>query len=102
MVLLSGCFCFEDDVAVFVVGGGGAWLGAFGSWRRNETQRFAWLVGPIAIYAAISLTSHINIGIRHFLPVYPFLFIAGGALLAQLLRARRSAAIAVLAILLAG
>jgi hypothetical protein len=65
--------------------------------RRD--RRFLWLVIPIAIYLAISLTSHINIGIRHFLPVYPFLFIAGGALLAGLLRARKQIGVAVLVVL---
>lgn len=66
----------------------------------KRDQRFVWLVVPVGIYLAISLTSHINIGIRHFLPVYPFLFIAGGALLAKLLRARRLFGIGVLVILL--
>lgn len=55
-------------------------------WRltRKKDKRILWLVIPMVIYAAISMTSHINIGIRHFLPVYPFLFIAGGALLERL------------------
>ncbi len=71
-------------------------------WRliRKKDQRMLWLLGPIAIYAALSMSSHINIGIRHFLPVFPFLFIAGGALLERLLKARRPRhlAIAMLAI----
>ncbi len=33
------------------------------------------LIVPAAIYLAASMTSHINIGIRHILPVYPFLYI---------------------------
>lgn len=69
-------------------------------WRFVKRDwRFLWLVVPVGIYLAISLTSHINIGIRHFLPVYPFLFIAGGALLAQLLQARQTVGIAVLVVL---
>jgi hypothetical protein len=69
-------------------------------WRLVKRDwRFLWLVVPVCIYLAISLTSHINIGIRHFLPVYPFLFIAGGALLAQLLQARRTAGIAILLVM---
>ena len=69
-------------------------------WRFvRRDWRFLWIVVPVGIYLAISLTSHINIGIRHFLPVYPFLFIAGGALLAQLLKARRTVGIAVLVVL---
>lgn len=67
--------------------------------KGKRDKRFLWLVVPVGIYAAISLTSHINIGIRHFLPVYPFLFIAGGALLAQLLHVRKKLGIAVLVVL---
>ena len=53
-------------------------------WKRD--WRFLWLLVPFAIYAALSMSSRINIGVRHFLPAYPFLFIAGGALLDRLLR----------------
>ena len=69
-------------------------------WRFiRRDSRFLWLVVPVGVYLAISLTSHINIGIRHFLPVYPFLLIAGGALLAQLLHNRRKVGVAVLVVL---
>ena len=69
-------------------------------WRLVKRDwRFLWVVVPVGIYLAISLTSHINIGIRHFLPIYPFLFVAGGALLAQLLQARQTVGIAVLVVL---
>jgi hypothetical protein len=52
-------------------------------------------VVPFAIYAGMSMSSHINIGIRHFLPAYSFLFIAGGTLLEQVLRARRARHLAI-------
>ena len=55
-------------------------------WRllvRRDGQLLFLLV-PIAAYAAISLTSTINIGIRHFLPIYPFLFVLGALLLDRL------------------
>jgi hypothetical protein len=71
-------------------------------WRfalRRE-NRFLWIVVPVGVYLAISLTSHINIGIRHLLPVYPFLFIAGGALLSQLIDARRKLGMVVLVVLI--
>jgi dolichyl-phosphate-mannose-protein mannosyltransferase len=51
---------------------------------------FAFVLVPFGIYLAISMTSHINIGIRHLLPAYPFLFIASGALLDRLLRVGRA------------
>jgi hypothetical protein len=59
-------------------------------WRlfRKRDRRILWLLIPMAIYAALSMSSHINIGIRHFLPVYPLLFIAAGALLDRLLSLR--------------
>lgn len=44
------------------------------------------LLAPVAIYSLLAMTSRINIGIRHFLPVFPFLFILSGALLDRLLR----------------
>src|SRR5258706_2721574 len=69
-------------------------------WRLvKRDSRFLWLVVPVCIYLAISLTSHINIAIRHFLPVYPFLFISASPLLAQLVPARRTAGIAVLIVM---
>ena len=71
-------------------------------WRfaARRDKRFLWLAVPVGVYLAISLTSNINIGIRHLLPVYPFLFIAGGALLSQLLHARRKIGIVVLVVLI--
>ena len=71
-------------------------------WRfaAKRDKRFLWLVVPVGVYLAISLTSHINIGIRHLLPVYPFLFIAGGALLSHLIDARGKLGIVVLVVLI--
>ncbi len=68
----------------------------------KRDARFLFLVVPLAIYVALSVSSNINIGIRHFLPAYPFLFIAGGALLAQLLRLRRKFLGVVVVVLLFG
>jgi len=47
------------------------------------------------LYFALSMSSQINIGIRHLLPVYPFLFVAIAAAAARLGRSRwRRAALA--------
>ena len=46
------------------------------------------------------MKSHINIGIRHFLPAFPFLFILGGAFLDWLLRRRRAAQVALMVVVL--
>jgi len=67
-------------------------LGALGwaLWRIGARRdwRLLAFVGPPALYAGFAMTSQINIGIRHILPVFPFLFILGGAALDRLLAAR--------------
>jgi Dolichyl-phosphate-mannose-protein mannosyltransferase len=72
-------------------------------WRLlgKRDKRFLWLLIPVAIYAFLSMTSHINIGIRHFLPVYPFFFIAAGALLERLLSLRYPRHLAIALVVLA-
>jgi 4-amino-4-deoxy-L-arabinose transferase-like glycosyltransferase len=74
---------------------------AWAIWRLTVRRdaRFVWLLVPVGVYLLISLTSHINIGIRHFLPVYPFLFIGSGALLAQLLRSQKTVGVVLLVVL---
>src|SRR5262249_48346460 len=51
--------------------------------RRDK--RFLPILVPFAIFTAGCMASHINVGIRHYLPAFPFLFIAAGALLDRLL-----------------
>ncbi|MEJ7577163.1 MAG: glycosyltransferase family 39 protein [Pyrinomonadaceae bacterium] len=64
---------------------------AWGAWRLlyKRDWHFLFLLMPVALYTAVSLSSTINIGIRHFLPVYPFLFVLSGMLLDRVLRLRR-------------
>ncbi len=68
----------------------------------KRDKRFLWVVVPFSIYLATSMMSSINIGIRHFLPAYIILFIAGGALTDRLVRVRyaRHLTIALVALLL--
>jgi 4-amino-4-deoxy-L-arabinose transferase-like glycosyltransferase len=49
------------------------------AWRRN-LYRVTPLITLFAVYWLASLTSHLNIGHRHLLPIYPVLFIGAGAL----------------------
>lgn len=60
----------------------------------KREKLFLFLLAPLSIYVAASMTSHINIGIRHFLPAFPFLFILGGAFLDWLWRRQRAALVA--------
>jgi 4-amino-4-deoxy-L-arabinose transferase-like glycosyltransferase len=41
---------------------------------------------PLTIYTVLVMSSSINIGVRHFLPAFPFLIMLAGALLAELCR----------------
>lgn len=66
---------------------------------RRKTK-FLWLLTPLVIYVLLSVTGHINIGIRHFLPVFPLLFILGGALIDRMVRARHKLAAGAIVIVL--
>src|ERR1700734_3395687 len=50
--------------------------------RRFRATRETWfLLIPPAIYLAVAMSSQMNIGARHILPIYPFLYVlAAGAL----------------------
>jgi hypothetical protein len=54
------------------------WLAAILCFRRSTDSLF--LLLPMLLYGGFSLTSNINIGIRHILPIFPFLFISAGGL----------------------
>lgn len=48
-------------------------------WRRDPVGIWCLLV-PVVVYFGIACASRINIGHRHILPVYPFLFVMAGSL----------------------
>lgn len=50
-------------------------------WRDRRRRLLLALLCPPAAYFALAMTSHIDIGIRHLLPVYPFLFVVVAAVL---------------------
>jgi hypothetical protein len=68
------------------------------AWRRN-LYRVTPLIALFAIYWCASLTSHLNIGHRHLMPVYPVLFIAAGVLGAWITSRRWVYVTAVIALL---
>jgi 4-amino-4-deoxy-L-arabinose transferase-like glycosyltransferase len=62
-----------------------------GGWRRGlpgrdadgwRTQAFLWI--PVVVFTGLALTVRLNIGHRHLLPIYPFLFVAAGRAAAAL------------------
>lgn len=58
---------------------------------RNRDSDCLWLLAPFLIYTVFVLFSRIDIGVRYYLPAYPFLFMLGGALLASWLKSRSAA-----------
>lgn len=56
----------------------------------------------LGLYLALSMSSNINIGVRHLAPVFPFLFLLGGAFLDRLLKSTRVKAAAIAVVVLLG
>ena len=69
---------------------------------RTKRSRLGYRLSPLAIlavvYGGFALTSHLNIGLRHLLPVYPVLYILAGAVA---LPPRRTWSLALVGLLLA-
>ncbi|MGB7161043.1 MAG: hypothetical protein WBD40_23480 [Tepidisphaeraceae bacterium] len=55
---------------------------------REHGWTIAVFAAPVVVYMASAMTSNLNLGIRHVLPVYPFLYIAIGLAAAYLWRVR--------------
>ncbi len=73
---------------------------AAGLWlARKKAGPF--LFWPVVIYLAVTLTSNLNIGHRHLLPIFPFVYVACGSLSAVRGRAGRIACAALFASLIA-
>jgi hypothetical protein len=63
-------------------------------WTAWKTIRRRWLDGlylllPPLGYLAMSMASHLNIGVRHIMPVFPFFAIMGAAAVSAFLRIER-------------
>jgi hypothetical protein len=57
---------------------------------------------PLVVYGISALTTNMNIGLRHVLPMYPLVFVAMGVVIARLIQQRQLAGIALTATLLLG
>jgi hypothetical protein len=80
-------FVLKTTLPFLLAAGWSLWLAIRG--RIDPSKGAAWwrgllpltpLLTLIAVYGASSLASHLNIGHRHLLPLYPALFILAGAL----------------------
>ena len=64
--------------------------------RRAPARSEAFLLLPVLLYLGLTFTRSIDIGHRHLLPIYPFLFVAAGRAVGVLSRPRAPAAGAVI------
>jgi hypothetical protein len=85
--------------ATLVVAVGGAWVLVRRGWSAVTPMALGLAVPPV-LYFLFSMSSGINIGMRHILPIYPFLYTGAAAMLSGWLagRWRRAAAVAMLAL----
>ena len=56
--------------------------------ERKDRMAELFLLIPVAVYFSLAVWSHLNIGLRHLLPVYPFLFVLLGGTVAELWNGR--------------
>jgi hypothetical protein len=68
----------------------------------RHRRELAFLTIPAALYFAVAMISGLNIGVRHILPVYPFVIILAGWAAAELITPKRKLAYAVVFVLLFG
>ncbi len=63
-------------------------IGTMGSWIFWRRVRLVglFLVVPMVFYFSVAVWSRMNIGLRHILPIYPFLFVLIGGTAAELWR----------------
>jgi 4-amino-4-deoxy-L-arabinose transferase-like glycosyltransferase len=67
--------------------------------RMDRGRELLFLIIPATIYFAVVLTSGMNIGVRHILPIYPFLMVLAGWAAATLIQRRRQWACLVVLVL---
>lgn len=86
----------KTPLALLILAGRGAWL----AWRREAREERLWLLAPPAAFFALALTAKVQIGVRHLLPVMPFLALWAGLAAADLLRRGAAARLALAALAL--
>jgi hypothetical protein len=75
-------------------------LALFLFWRE-PTIRWRWLLLmiPVAVFLSLAMHSDMNIGVRHILPIYPFLYLVGASALSVAIGRDRRWAVAAAALL---
>jgi Dolichyl-phosphate-mannose-protein mannosyltransferase len=69
-------------------------------WKEFR-QNYIFVLLPVVIFMAVAMHSQINIGLRHILPIYPFVILIAALAASQLLRLKPKIAFSVLGLLCA-
>jgi hypothetical protein len=74
------------------------------AWATLSRRELIWLPSllAIALFLGMSIFSHINIGIRHIIPIFPFLFLLAGAFLDRVLKTRHVRVVMIIVAVLFG
>jgi Dolichyl-phosphate-mannose-protein mannosyltransferase len=92
----------KTPIPLLVLGPVGMVMLAREGWRERDAWRLAPLLLFLAVLVFASGFSHINIGIRHVLVLYPFMALGAAYLVARVWRALRAAAVRPVAIACSG
>lgn len=87
----------KTPVALLVLFGTGLLL-----WRRQHLSgsTVAFIAVPALVYLAVAMASRVNMGVRHILPIYPFMLLLAAVAARELLASRRRGAHIALAVLM--
>jgi hypothetical protein len=64
-------------------------LAGVGLARRHRTEVLVFVLAPIVVFLGAGIASRVNIGLRHVLAIYPFLYVLAGFGVARLIGAGR-------------
>jgi hypothetical protein len=95
-------FLIKTPIAIVLLAAAGLVL-ALTRARHASAAPFAFVLVPLAVFLGVAMASGVNLGVRHILPIYPFvLLLAAAAVRALLASPRRWARPAVAAVLVLG
>src|SRR5207253_2824998 len=80
-------FALKTSLPFLLLAVAGAGAACWRAVRRRDRIAVALLV-PLLAYTASAMSGHIDIGVRHLLPAYPFLALLAAAALVELSRRR--------------
>lgn len=59
-------------------------------WGREHRRELVFLIAPPLLWLAVAMTSKLDLGLRHILPMFPFLIVLAGAVAWTLMRKSRA------------